>query len=296
MASKHRSTRRLSSTSKRYTAPSSSSTQAESQKQQAWPVYSFLFVVDSVRANEDRDNGGVAPKHDPDGNWTPPEKLAGFAPKERGMRMYRWSNGVISDAEEYTRTNEIWHDADGNELDIHKCRTMFYANNFHHFRIAEGDTTSYDMDMAEFPYSRWWPLTFDNNNNEQTLSSVNISAESNILAGSAGNAGPFVRQLGLQPYADHEHPQIPVIGGLAGCLAILVGLVAFSCGHGDLNRILLHDRAWRDYRWRGHSRDHGQRSKRGRVISVYYDPANPDFSNYDILHDGLEFSGVTLIQ
>jgi len=292
MSSKHRSTRR-SSTSKSYTSPSSSSKQREAQHEE-WPIYSFLFVVDSVQVNDDPSNGGVIPEHDPDGNWSPPIKAAGFGHKTPGTRMYRWSNGTISEAAEYIRTGETWHDVEGNEVGIHKCRTMFYANNFHHFRVAEGDTTSYDMDTAEFPYNRWWPLTFDNN--DQAVSSVNISAESNVLAGSAGNARNFVHQLGLQPYVNLELPPVPVTSGLAGCLAILVGLVAFSCGRPDLHRILLQDRAWRDHRWRGHTRDSGRRPKRGKVISVYYDPTNPEYSNPDIMYNELESNGIALIQ
>jgi hypothetical protein len=206
--------------------------------------------VDSVRPNVDVETGGVPPRVNEDGNWMPPIYQAGFGPKTHGT-MYRWSNGTITQAQEYTRTGDDWNDANGVPLAVHKCITMFYANIFDHFRIAEGDTTSYDMATSYFPYNRWYPLSFFNS--DQFVSSVNISGDSQFLAGSAGNAESSLRQLALDPYANRD-PDAPDTRGLSGSLALLIGLVAFTCRHRDLTRALINDRAWINCTWTGHTR------------------------------------------
>lgn len=59
--------------------------------------------------------------------------------------------------------------------------------------------------------------------------------------------------LGLEAYTDADAPQH---GGLSGNLAILIGLIALSCRSRDFDTVLLVDRAWQNFHWRGHNHQH----------------------------------------
>jgi hypothetical protein len=42
---------------------------------------------------------------------------------------------------------------------------------------------------------------------------------------------------------------------------MLIALIGFSCRRGDLDTVLIHDRAWRNHEWRGHHRPNGHGRK-----------------------------------
>ena len=126
---------------------------------------------------------------------------------------------------------------------------MFWSNEWTQFLVADGDVSRRDIDTSPVPYNRWYPVTFDY---DGTLSRVDISLEHQYLAGSNAT---WAAQLGLTAHNNrHAHQST----GLAGNLATVIGLVAFSCHANELSTVLLQDRAWRHYDWRGHDRAHGR--------------------------------------
>ena len=237
-----RKSERRSSSSKE---PSTSSTQSESQPDPIWPPVSFLFVVNELPANED-----FPPRSDADGRWLPPIYGAGFSPQVPG-HVYRWSNGVITAAPGYQ-----WYEGSGwspsnTQLVTYRVNTVFYCNQWYHFFAAEGDASAWDIANSPFPNNRWYALSFRHHGG---LSRIDLFGSQQTLAGSGAG---WLNQLGLSAY-DNLDPTAPQAAGLTGNLAILVALIAFSCRYQDLNTVLLNDRAWRNYQWRSHGRQHGR--------------------------------------
>lgn len=152
------------------------------------------------------------------------------------------------------------------------------------------DPSTFHIATAEVPRNRWWPLTFQHEPENRNLSRVQESAEEQYLA--AGRGLRWISELGLDAYAHRHSPQN---GGLSGNLAVVVGLVAFSCPASELDNVLLTDVAWHDSRWRGHSRGDGREDGRGVVVSIYLDPINAQGSTTDTLY-ALEWSSSALVK
>lgn len=122
------------------------------------------------------------------------------------------------------------------------------------------------MDESPHPRNRWWPLTFEHEGslvfNEETgqesyfpgsISRVQETGQQSYLAGS----GAWTKDLGLGSYKDEYTGPA---GGLAGNLAIVLGLVAFSCKSRRLHDVLIQDRALRSgARWEGHNHSDGRK-------------------------------------
>lgn len=118
--------------------------------------------------------------------------------------------------------------------------------------VATGDASTRDMEDADEPHNRWWPLTFEH---DGTISRVVESGENQYLAGS----GPaWIADLGLD---SHVPRHAPPAGGLSGNLAILFGIIAMSCPARHFNNVLVADRALRHHRWLGHGRGDGRMFK-----------------------------------
>lgn len=170
--------------------------------------------------------------------------------------------------------------------------------------VASGDATTRNL-ADTTPEDRWYAINF---HHEDSFSWVDYVANQSL----AGNDRSFIAQLGLDAYQNLEE-DAPKSSGLAGNLAMLIGLVAFSCKRRDLDTVLVSDRAWRGYRWYGHHRSHGRESihdkcrtscsanyfkgkeGRGIVVSVYRDPDNPEGSTKEAL-DNLEWSSGSLLK
>ena len=103
------------------------------------------------------------------------------------------------------------------------------------------------------PQDKWYPLGFDYGAN--TVSYLDIVAEHNCLA---GNRAGFIRRLGLDSYSNPED-NAPRAGGLAGNLAMLVALIAFTCGTRDLDAVLIRDQSWHRLSWTEHAQRHGRK-------------------------------------
>jgi hypothetical protein len=128
---------------------------------------------------------------------------------------------------------------------------MFYCNPWTQHLMAECDPSREDMITADHPNNRWWPFTF---RHRGALSDVTYGTEEQYLAGSSAR---WINHLGLNDYV-HQESETPLADGLAGNLATVIALIAFSCRRSDWHDILMHDRAWWNYRWRGHNRRHGR--------------------------------------
>lgn len=207
------------------------------------PPYSFLFVVDELPIN---DSSEIPPRLDENGRWCPPIYRDGFSPPHPG-HLYRWRNGVVSAIGQPNI-----------QLTPYETTTVFWCNPFNQFFTAIEDVSTFDMATAQSPCDRWYPLAFEHEGN---LSLVQFVADQEYLASTGAGAEPgWIHRLGLDSYrCPYEpYPGAPRARGLGGDLSILIALISFSCSFNNLDRALLEERAWHDYRWRGHSHHHGR--------------------------------------
>lgn len=259
--------------------------EAHARSATTWPPTSFLFVVNELPVNEDPYEGGAIPRPDEYGRWLPPTSRAGFSPQIPG-RMFRWSDASIASA-----NGCQWYNGNGwgpgnIPLTPYRTTSMFWCNEWTQFLTADGDVSTRDMGSSPIPLHRWYPLTFDH---DGTLSRVGEAFEGQYLAGTGAH---WMRQLGLSSHDPHHAHQST---GLAGNLPTVIGLVAFSCRAANLDAVLLNDRAWRHYDWRGHNRAHGRDEGRGIVVNTYLDPDNLQGSSNDTLYP-LEYSGGAILR
>jgi hypothetical protein len=215
---------------------------------------SFLFSVNRQELNEDPEEGGIPPAQLIDPNtllWSPPVYSAGFGQQSAGT-LYRWHDGRVSQAADVSSSAGLapW-----------KSVTMFYCNPFNQFVVTEGDVRTRNFPGSPAHQDRWYPLCF---HHLDTVSYLDFAGEFPYLA---GNRAGFIRRLGLESYQNQED-NAPRAGGLAGNLAMLIGLIAFSCRTGDLDRVLIDDKAWRHQQWRGHDRRHGRKSNSEDIINL----------------------------
>lgn len=226
--------------------------QASSASQtQTWPAISFLFNVNTLPLNEEPSNGGVPPRTDDNGRWLPPMYGAGFRPQTLGI-LYKWQNGVITPATGYTWHNQSWWSSQHGVPNIYRTSTMFYCNPFDHFLSTEGDASTRDMANSPAPNNRWYTLNFQH---DYTLSRLDLGGDRPYLA---GNGRRFIDELGIASWRhpDEADDPAPTSSGLAGNLALLIGLVVFSCRAERMDTVLRN--AWRSYQWIGHNHSNGR--------------------------------------
>lgn len=224
------------------------------QPEETQPYSSFLFAVKELQINDNTWQGGVAPRADQYGYWIPPIYAAGLLCSNQA-RLYKWSNGVINGMSTDYQTMSPY-------LVHYRTKTVFYCNPWSQFQAAVGDASAMDMATANVPNDRWYPLSF---HHDGGISRVDVGGSEQYLAGTGGN---WVTPLGLNSY-HRNHPDLPAAEGLAGDLAILIALIAFSCEPRDFDRMLLYDRPWHSYRWIGHHRRPG-RKQRGPPLCCEY--------------------------
>ena len=99
--------------------------------------------------------------------------------------IYRWENGEISHATEYSFTNT----PNSTPLKIYRAITMFCNGSF---VIAEGDASTRDMIKQKDPRDRWFGLRF---RHEPSLSRLDLTGDESYMA-KHPNKG-FVNMLGL---------------------------------------------------------------------------------------------------
>jgi hypothetical protein len=213
---------------------------------------SFLFVVNELPINDDPAEGGVAARTNQTGRWVPPVYSNGFYPPAQGQ-LYRWRHGTISAASECHWYGKVWVSREMRPLSAYKSVTMFWCNPFVQFMTAMGDVTMYDIVTSVYPRNRWWPLTF---RHDGAISRVDMGREPLLATEDSAWANSF----GLASHANYNAEKEIGKAGLAGDLAIIIALIAFTCAADDLEDVLLKDQAWRHYEWRGHNRHHGRKS------------------------------------
>ena len=111
------------------------------------------------------------------------------------------------------------------------------------------------MPEHEPPLDGWYPLHFEYGPYTDTVSYLDLAGEHNCLVGSGAD---FIHQLGLQSYSNRQD-NAPTAGGLAGNLAMLIGLIAFSCRTQDLETVLIDRQAWHHLAWTDHRRRDGRK-------------------------------------
>lgn len=172
----------------------------------------------------------------------PPIYAAGYFRPHR-PDLYRWEDGVIS------ATNANYRDVSPH-LTRYRTTTVFYCDQLVNFRATTCDPTS--ENMADDPDNRWYRLMFENS---EGFARVDIAGQDRYLP---ATGPPWLGQLGLTPYCGVESDLTP-LRGLAGDVAIILALIALSCRQSDLGQILVTERAWHRFRWRGHHHRHGSK-------------------------------------
>jgi hypothetical protein len=204
---------------------------------------SFLFVINELPINDDPSRGGIQPRSDPMGYWLPPIYSAGFGPQRPG-RMYRWSDGTITDV--YHRGYQ-WYNGGGwqnnygvsTPLTYYETTSLFWCNDFTQFLMLEDDVTTKDMEPVEPPYNYWYPLTFHNTGK---VSRIGAPMDDQYLI---GNKAWWIERLGLKAYRSLERNIPLVVYGLGGRIATIFALVAFSCRNAtELRTILTSHEGW----------------------------------------------------
>jgi hypothetical protein len=157
--------------------------------------------------------------------------------------VYRWENGVISHATEYSSTIT----PGSTPLEEYRAITMFYNRGF---VLAEGDASIRDMIKQKYPRDRWFGLRF---RHEKSLSRVDLTGDESYMA-----ERPNIQlenSLGLGKY-QNQHCSRGQNHGLNGNLAVVLALIAFSCRCEALDKVFMSDRSgWNNYQWKPHKYD-----------------------------------------
>jgi len=254
---------------------SSSSGHSRALKQpiQAPPPPSLSFIV---KIQDIRPNYTVQPNRSTestDGFFLPPDRKEAF---DKGNATYfRWQHGRMSTF------------SDVSDLTPYSAATIFSQKDDTdrllavHFDALTRDVASY--------HSGWRDLSFDHlpkQDTSATYSFINLIGGEKRLA--AGGSSAWIGQLLPSEYDYHRTTpdgylmhSLTASAGLIGSLPILIGLAAFSAPKESLTAVLTS--SIKPKAWRRHNLPTGRTPERGMVVTIYYDPMNPKFSNKDIL-------------
>ncbi|QYS94623.1 hypothetical protein H0G86_001952 [Trichoderma simmonsii] len=270
---------------------------------------SFLFVINELKVTKD-DNYTEG-----DGwyNRIPRSNSCGYEGETPG-RVMRYHNGRVTAASGYE-----WHRDDFNEpawpaggvlmytsdgipmytedgtphyVAVYKQLSVFSCGPFLPIVVVNGDPLTADPSSPE-SLSRT-PLQFHHPRDQEGISHA-VHPESTMQYGLgerkyvAGANPSWMPGLVPAIYSNPYHPGPS--NGLAGELPIILGLMAFSESkdvEGAVDRTFLgdgvHRGKWRDGQWhrteppRGYARS-AEDDPRGFLITVLFDPENPDYSN-----------------
>lgn len=228
------------------------------------PPTSFLFIVNEQPTNDDPDIPGSVRPRDSHGRYLPPDTSRGFLAQDPG-HVYRWTDGVVSEAPGYvwlaqqvgdppyangtiyanSTTGVVWPQ-------YYRAATVFYCNHFNKFFTTRGDASARNIIELKSEDS-WHPLSFRHENN---ISYLEHAGDQEFLA---VREASWIEQLLPNTYRRHTK-EGPANGGLAGLLPIVIALIAFSCRNRyNLYRVLIDDRSWRGHRWVPHQRETGRK-------------------------------------
>jgi hypothetical protein len=233
-------------------------------------------------------------------------KIGHLSLKGTRRPIYRWENGRISHAAGYTYSNG------SSPIEEYRAATMFYNRGF---VVAEGNASAREMRKKPYPLDRWFDLLF---RHDGDVSRVDLKGDKSYLAWQASQQ--LVDSLGLDYHQNkNQNKQGRAGAGLGGNLAILLGLIAFSCRSGWLDSVLTNSTSgWNNYKWtspqydevRGYESQQALRNTNGRelqhtpldppselelsisgqngrgiVVSIYLDDQNPSGSTTALLHE-----------
>ncbi|KAL7954384.1 hypothetical protein V8C34DRAFT_21880 [Trichoderma compactum] len=271
---------------------------------------SFLFVINELKVkNDDTYNEG-------DGwyNRIPLSNSNGYEGETPG-RVMRYHNGRVTAASGYRWYRNDFNEAawapgyvlmynpDGSPVytedetpkfaTVYKQLSVFSCGPFLPIVVVNGDPLAADPSSLE-SLSRT-PLQFHHPRDQEGISHA-VHPESMMQYG----LGPRKYVAGANPSwmpslvpAIYNNPYNPgPSNGLAGELPIILGLMAFSESttlEGAVDRTFLgHRGKWRDGQWHHTEAPRGyalssEADPRGFLITVLFDPENPDYSNEDSL-------------
>lgn len=262
------SSRRIPVSGKGKAAPSSVSPSSASP--------SFMVKIEGIRPNYTiQPQRSTENKH---GFFLPPDRRTAFN-KEDAV-CFRWHRGKMS----------TMHNGSINIASLgtaHSAVTIFsQKDDTDHLLAVDFNALFQDV----IPYDPGWRvLRFDHIPKPHTsaiYSSINLFGEEKHLA--AGGSPTWMGQLLPREYnyqrttpGGRPIPSPTGSAGLIGSLPILIGLAAFSAPEDSLTAVLTS--SIKPQAWRRHNLPTGRTPERGMVVTIYYDPMNPEFSNKDIL-------------
>jgi hypothetical protein len=215
-----------------------------------------VFRVREVVAVE-----GLERREDPAGGWIPPTTRTAFQTRT-DWAYYRWSSAGITPCTRNDR-GEPWPSEDGS----YSSATMFWVNNWVHFRAVPFDVTRRD---SFEPFFVWPALTFHHytvniENIPLVLSVADIFGLERYLGAYAPNPSWMPQLLPGDYGFEHGGQDIessPPSAGLGGRIPLIVALVAFSCPADMLGVVLCNDRSWWNDTWTRHNRGEGSKFHR----------------------------------
>ncbi|KAL7934112.1 hypothetical protein V8C35DRAFT_46166 [Trichoderma chlorosporum] len=262
---------------------------------------SFLFVINELKLKDDD-------RHSLGDGWfnrIPPLQPSGFEGEIPGTVM-RYQDGTVTAAPGYQwyrgdpgeaawPRGGVWaYDPDGLPMNVneYKYLAVFSCNPLLPIVILNGDPLS-AADVPRTPLLIFHPPKYPGRSQAVHLESSTEMGPA-MCKYVAGARPSWVPSLVPTTYINPFNT-VPSTG-LAGELPIILGLMAFSestdMEEEALNRIFLGDGAhhgrWHDRRWRHKEPPRGYpqtaaENPRGFLVSVYFDPENPDHSNTDSL-------------
>ncbi|KAF3077360.1 hypothetical protein CFAM422_000368 [Trichoderma lentiforme] len=271
---------------------------------------SFLFVINELKVTKD-DNYNEG---DDWFNHIPRKNSSGYEGETPG-RVMRYHNGEVREARGYG-----WYRDDFNEpawpaggvlmynpdtedgtpqyVAVYKQLSVFSCGPFLPIVVINGDPLTADPDPLSNDSPSRMPLMFHHPSHQRGISHA-VHPESSMQPG----PGPRKYVAGANPswmpslvptiYSNPYNPDPS--NGLAGELPIILGLMAFSESkdvEGALDRTFLgdgvHRGKWRDRQWHRTEAPRGyvlsaEKNPRGFLITVLFDPENPEYSNVSSL-------------
>jgi hypothetical protein len=167
---------------------------------------------------------------------------------------YHWDRGQVGDPVDADRF------ADGSirrteypqyPVVRYRAATVFYCDTFDPFFTARGDASV--RNFRDYgPEDEWHPLTFRHDRNISRAEHAGNHQHTKV------RSADWIGQLIPKRYRASSNSTTS--GGLAGLLPLVISFVAFSCrNRGELDQILINDRAWSGHRWNGHQRETGRK-------------------------------------
>ncbi|CAD6577155.1 MAG: hypothetical protein ASARMPREDX12_001324 [Alectoria sarmentosa] len=212
-------------------------------------------------------------RHGAHNYWAPPNVRTGY---NRGTgSLFRWMGGIVTPV---SATDPVRHS-------LHQtfsAATVFTQNpDTPHLLVVPFDA---QLTHAHENNGGWRPLVFHHvriGSTQHTYSAVSANGDRQHIA--APGLPHWMPQLLPRVY-DYQTGSRRIQAGLIGSIPLLIALAAFSAPPAALGGLLttcLRPRAWQPHQYQyptGHS------AERGMVVTIFFDPTNPQGSNSALLN------------